>query len=115
VSSADTEVFYAWIGGGVNKLKNWELVVAKPTYEGLKQNAQTGVFRSVNEVFTVHANNRFSRDNSYHHLCMDFQLRGVPVAAVELNGQKNVWLDARLDDQERFALAGALAALLMKE
>lgn len=115
MSSDPKDIFYAWIGGGVNKLRNWELIVANPTYEGLKQNTRIGVFRSVDEVFDVQANNRFSSDNSYHNMCMEFRLRGVPVAAVELNGKARIWLDSRLDEQTRFALAGALAALLMKE
>jgi hypothetical protein len=115
ISSDVQDVFYAWIGGGVNKLRNWELVMAKPTYEGMKQNTRVGVFRSLNEVFDLQANNRFSSDNSYHNMCIEFRLRGVPVAAVELNGKARIWLDSRLDEQTRFALAGALAALLMKE
>lgn len=108
------EIFYAWIrGGSVNALKNWELIVKNPTYEGLSRGEQVGIFRSLNEVLTVHANNRFGTTGSYDNMCYEFRLKGVPVGAVQLNGDERIWLDKQLDRETRFALAGALSSFLM--
>jgi hypothetical protein len=41
-------------------------------------------------------------------------LKGVTVAAVRINGDQKVWLDKQLNRKIRFALAGAIASLLMK-
>lgn len=109
------QIFYAWVGGGtMNALKNWELIIKNPTYADLKNNEEIGVFQSVNDRFSVHANNRFGSEGSYKNMCYEFRLRGVPVAAVEVNGDNTVWLDKQLDRETSFALAGAITALLMK-
>lgn len=108
-------IFYAWIGGGsMNSLKNWELLIKNPTYAGLKDNEQIGVFQSVDDLFSVHANNRFGHAGSYNNMCYEFRLRGILVAAVQVNGDNNVWLDRQLDKETGFALAGAITALLLK-
>lgn len=109
------QIFYAWVGGGsVNSLKNWELIIKNPTYSELKNNEQIGIFQSVDDQITVHANNQFGHGGSYDNMCYEFRLRGVPVAAVQVNGDDRVWLDKQLDKQTSFALAGAITALLMK-
>lgn len=110
------QIFYAWVGGGsMNSLKNWELIIKNPTYADLKNNEQIGVFQSVDDLFTVHANDRFGSSGSYKNMCYEFRLRGVPVAAVQVNGDNKVWLDKQLDRETSFALAGAITALLMKQ
>lgn len=109
------QIFYAWVGGGsMNALKNWELIIKNPTYAGLKDNEQVGVFQSVDDIITVNANNRSGSEGSYNNLTYEFRLRGVPVAAVQVNGDNKVWLDKQLDRETSFALAGAITALLMK-
>lgn len=109
------QIFYAWVGGGsMNALKNWELIVKNPTYAGLQNNEEVGIFQSVDEDFTVNANNRFGTTDSYNNICYEFRLRGVPVAAVQVNGDYKVWLDKQLDKETSFALAGAIAALLVR-
>lgn len=114
-TSGQGELFYAWVGGGsMNALKNWELIVKNPTYTELKNNDEVGVFQSVDEDFTVNVNNRFGSPDSYDNICYEFRLRGVPVAAVQVNGNNRVWIDKQLDQETSFALAGAITALLVK-
>lgn len=109
------EIFYAWMRGGMaGTLKNWELMVKTPSYQEMAGGDEVGVFRSLTETFTVNANDRFGSKDSYTNLCFEFRLRGVPVAAVTLNGDNRVWIDRQLDRETRFAIAGALAALMMR-
>lgn len=108
-------VYYSWIrGGSVNALQNWELILKNPTYEGLKQDAQTGVLQTANQIITVHANNRFGSPASYQNMCYEFQLQGVPVAAVQVNGKDKVWMEKQLDPSVKFVIAGAIASILMR-
>lgn len=107
------DIFYAWIGG-VNTLRNWELMVRKPTADELSHQDQVGIFRSVDEIFSVHGNNRFMKAGSSEDMSYEFRLKGVTVAAVRINGDQKVWLDKQLNRKTRFALAGAIASLLMK-
>lgn len=108
-------VFYSWIRGGTaNTLQNWELILKNPTYEGLKQDAQTGVLQTSNQIITVHANNRFGTPDSYQNMCYEFQLQGVPVAAVQVNGKDKVWMEKQLDPSIKFVIAGAIASILMR-
>lgn len=114
-SIRNVEIFYAWVRGGtINALKNWELMVKNPTYEGLGKDEEVGVFRSLGELITVHANNRFGSPGSYANMCYEFRLKGVRIAAVMVNGAKRVWLSRQLDKESKFALAGAIAAFLMR-
>jgi hypothetical protein len=114
-SLSQAELFYAWIRGGTaNALKNWELILKNPTYEDMADNREVGVFRSLDESLTVHASDRFGTGTSYRHLCFEFRLKGVPVAAVRVNGDEKAWMDTQLNEETRFALAGAMAALLMR-
>lgn len=114
-SLSQAEVFYAWIRGGtVNTLKNWELLLKNPTYADMAGNREVGVFRSLDESLSVHASDRFGTGSSYRQLCFEFRLKGVPVAAVRVNGEEKAWMDRQLDEETRFALAGAMAALLMR-
>lgn len=109
------DIFYAWVrGGSVNALKNWELMIKNPTYAGLASDDQVGVFRSPTELITVHANNRFGTGGSYTNMCFEFKLRGVSIGAVTVNGDNRVWIDRQLDKETRFALAGAIASLMMR-
>lgn len=109
------EIFYAWIrGGSQNALKNWELMVKNPTYTQLADNQEVGVLRSLTDLIEIHANNRFGSPDSYDNMCFEFQLRGVPVAAVTVNGLVRIWIDRHLDDQTKFAVAAAIASLLMR-
>jgi len=110
------EIFYAWVRGGtVNALKNWELMVRNPTYQNLVNDDEVGEFHSLTENISVHAHDRFGSSNSFTNMCFEFRLRGVPIGAVTVNGKKNrVWIDRQLDAETRFALAGAIAALIMR-
>lgn len=109
------EIFYAWVRGGtVNTLKNWELMVRSPTYQNLASDDQIGEFRSVTEAISVHAHDHFGTRDSYDNMCFEFRLRGVPIGAVTVNGDNRVWIDRQLDPETRFALAGAIASLIMR-
>lgn len=108
-------VYYSWIrAGSANTLQNWELILKNPTYDGLKQDAQTGVLQTSNQIITVHAHNRFGSPDSYENMCYEFQLQGVPVAAVQVNGKNKVWMEKQLDPSVKFVIAGAIASILMR-
>jgi hypothetical protein len=114
-SLTHAELFYAWIRGGtVNALKNWELILNNPTYQDMIDRREVGVFRSLDESISVHASDRFATGTSSHPLSFEFRLKGVPVAAVRVNGDEKIWMDRQLNEETRFALAGAMAALLMR-
>lgn len=110
------KIFYAWISGStVNNLNNWELIVKNPSYEELAQNAMIGVLRSSSEEVEVHANSRSGNVQSYESLTYEFQLKGIPVAAVQVNGKrKYVWIRSILNEEIKNAVTGAMAALLLK-
>lgn len=111
------KIFYAWISGSsANTLKNWELIVKNPSYQELSGNGITGVLRSADDELEIHANNRSGNSQSYDELCFEFQLKGIPIAAVQVNGKKKyVWMQSTLSDEIKYAVAGAMAALLLKE
>lgn len=114
-SMGSGEIFYAWVRGGtVNALKNWELMVRSPTYQNLASDDQIGEFRSLTEVISVHAHDKFGTRDSYTNMCFEFRLRGVPIGAVTINGKNRVWIDRQLDPETRFAVAGAIASLIMR-
>ncbi len=110
------KIFYAWISGSaVNNLNNWELIVKNPSYEELTQNAVIGVLRSSSEEVEVHANSRSGDVQSYESLTYEFQLKGIPVAAVQVNGRrKYIWIRSILNEEIKNAVVGAMAALLLK-
>lgn len=110
-----TKVFYAWISGSTaNNLNNWELLLKNPSYEELSKDAVIGALRSSNDIIDVHANDRSGHHN-YDELTYEFQLRGIPVAAVQVNGRrKYVWMEPGLSPEVKYAIAGAISALLLK-
>lgn len=114
--SASKKIFYAWISGSTaNNLNNWELILKNPSYEELAKNDIVGVLRSSEEDIDVHANSRSGDIQSYDALCYEFQLKGIPIAAVQVAGKrKYVWMQQTLKKDIKNAVTGAIAALLLK-
>ncbi len=110
-----SKIFYAWISGSAaSNLNNWELILKNPSYEELAQNAIVGELRSSNDFIDVHSNDR-SGNHNYDGLTYEFQLKGLPIAAVQVNGKrKYVWMESGLNQEVRLALAGAISAILLK-
>lgn len=110
------KVFYAWISSSAaNNLNNWELILKNPSYEELAKNEVVGVLRSSEEEIEVHANSKSGNVQHYESLCFEFQLKGIPVAAVQVNGKrKYIWVKPALKENVKNAVTGAMAALLLK-
>ena len=115
-SAAISNIFYAWISGSTaNNLDNWELIVKNPSYEELSSNAEIGILRSSNAEISVHASNRPGGSGGYDALCFEFQLKGIAVAAVQTKGKRQyVWMQQGLNEEVKYAIAGAAAALLLR-
>ncbi len=108
-------LYYAYLAGGsFSTLKNWELIIKNPTYEGLSSGDQVGLLRSPTDLLEVHAHNRFGSPGSYDNMVYEFRLSGLVVGAVQLNGDQKVWLARDLNEETRFAVAAVIAALLQK-
>src|SRR5699024_5544669 len=110
------EVFYAWvINSSDYELDNWELILKNPSFEELDKDIAIGVLSSPRDEMEVYANNRSGKIQSYEELTFEFRLKGFSVAAVQVNGdRKYVWMDPRLDERRKYALAGAMAAILLR-
>jgi hypothetical protein len=112
---SENPLFYAWINGTRRlSLQSWEMVLRDPTYLELNDNANVGIFRSGTEVMRISATNKFGIANSYERPCYEFHANGRPLAAVMIAEQPRVWVNAKIDPEQKKILVAAIAALLMR-
>ncbi|MGX5818072.1 hypothetical protein ACWKWU_07750 [Chitinophaga lutea] len=117
VLPADAGIWYQTIGAGAaSPLKSWELLVKRNVaFLELNDNKPVGVLRSETEELRITAHNRFGIRNSYAKMCYEFQLRGIPVAAVIPGEEPRAWIHSKADASLRQALSGAMLGLLFNE
>lgn len=112
----DAPLWYIHVGAtALSPLKTWELILKRNlSFLELNENKPVGVLRSAAEEIRVTVHNRFGIRNSYEKTCYEFQLKGIPVAAVIVGDAPKVWINSKADADLQQTLAGAMAALLFK-
>lgn len=112
----DAPLWYIHVGAtALAPLKSWELILKRNlSFLELNENKPVGVLRSASEEIKVTVHNRFGIRNSYEKTCYEFQLKGIPVAAVIVGDAPRAWIYAKADADLQQTLAGAIAGLLFK-
>lgn len=113
---ADAPLWYMFVGGTAqDPLKSWELLLKKNiVFLELNENKPVGILRSSTDEIRITAHNRFGIRNSTENICYEFQLKGVPVAAVLTGDTQKVWLHAKADASLQRALAAVMLGLLFR-
>ena len=106
-----------FVGGTVqDPLKSWELLLKKNiVFLELNDNKPVGILRSSADEIRITAHNRYGIRNSTEKICYEFQLKGVPVAAVLTGETPKVWLHAKADAGLQRTLAAVMLGLLFKQ
>jgi len=112
----DAPLWYIHVGAtALMPLKTWELILKRNlSFLELNENKPVGVLRSATEEIRVTVHNRFGIRNSYEKTCYEFQLKGIPVAAVITGDAPRAWINTKADADLQQTLSGAMAALLFK-
>ena len=112
----DAPLWYIHVGAtALTPLKTWELILKRNlSFLELNENKPVGVLRSATEEIRVTVHNRFGIRNSYEKTCYEFQLKGIPVAAVIVGDAPKAWINTKADADLQQTLSGAMAALLFK-
>lgn len=112
----DAPLWYATVGASaLEPLKSWELLLKRNiTFLELNDNKQVGVLRAASEEIKVTAHNRFGIKNSTEKPCYEFQLKGIPIAAVMPGEAPRAWMHPKTDAALQHALAGAMLAILFR-
>lgn len=112
----DAPLWYIHVGAtALTPLKTWELILKRNlSFLELNENKPVGVLRSATEEIRVTAHNRFGIRNSYEKTCYEFQLKGIPVAALIVGDAPKAWINIKADADLQQTLSGAMAALLFK-
>ena len=113
----DAALWYVSLGAtSAAPLKSWEFILKRNiSFVELNDNKPVGILRSETEELRVTAHNRYGTRNSVEKVCYEFQLKGIPVAAVIPGETPQVWVHERVDAGIRQTLAGAMLALLFNE
>ncbi|WP_343700592.1 hypothetical protein [Chitinophaga sp.] len=113
----DALLWYVTLGAVSSApLKNWEFILKRNiSFVELNENKQVGILRSATDELKVTAHNRYGTRNSYEKTCYEFQLRGMPVAAVIPGETPQAWMHEKADAALRQTLAGAMLALVFNE
>lgn len=114
--AGDASLWYIHIGASaLEPLKSWELILKRSiSFLELNDNKPVGVLRSASDEIRITAHNRFGIRNSYEKTCFEFQLRGVPVAAVVTGDKPKAWIHAKADAALQQTLTAAMLALVFK-
>lgn len=114
--AGDVPLWYFHIGATVlEPLKSWELILKRSiSFLELNENKPAGVLRSASDEIRVTAHNRFGIRNSYENTCYEFQLRGVPVAAVMTGDKPRAWIHPKADAALQQTLVAAMLAIVFK-
>lgn len=115
--AGDAPLWYVHIGAtSADPLKTWELIMKRSiSFLELNDNKAIGVLRSANDEIRITAHNRYGIRNSYEKMCYEFQLRGVPVAAIMPGETPKAWMHVKVDAALQQTLAAAMLALAFKE
>lgn len=116
--TGDAPLWYTTLGAVSSApLKNWEFILKRNiAFLELNDNKPVGILRSETDEVRVTAHNRYGTRNSYEKICYEFQLKGIPVAAVIPAGEKpQVWIHEKADAAMRQTLSGAMLALIFNE
>lgn len=113
----DAPLWYMTLGAVSSApLKSWEFILKRNiSFLELNDNKPVGVLRSATDELRVTAHNRYGTRNSYEKVCYEFQLKGIPVAAVIPGEAPLVWMHEKADAAMRQTLAGAMLALVFNE
>lgn len=114
--AGDAPLWYMFVGGTAqDPLKSWELLLKKNiAFLELNDNKTVGILRSSTEEIRITAHNRFGIRNSTEKICYEFQLKGVPVAAVLTGETPKVWLHTKVDAGLQRTLAAVMLGLLFR-
>ena len=114
--AGDASLWYIHIGASaLEPLKSWELILKRSiSFLELNDNKPVGILRSVSDEIRVTAHNRFGIRNSYEKMCFEFQLKGVPVAAVIPGENPRAWIHEKADAALQQTLTAAMLALVFK-
>lgn len=114
---ADAPLWYITLGAASSApLKSWEFILKRNlVFLELNDNKPVGILRSATDEVRVTAHNRYGTRNSYEQVCYEFQLKGIPVAAVIPGETPQVWIHEQADAAMRQTLAGAMLALVFNE
>ncbi|SIO47272.1 hypothetical protein [Chitinophaga niabensis] len=112
----DAPLWYIHVGAtALTPLKTWELILKRNlSFLELNENKPVGVLRSATEEIRVTVHNRFGIRNSYEKTCYEFQLKGIPVAAVIVGDAPKAWIYTKADADLQQTLSAAMAALLFR-
>ncbi|MGN6508958.1 MAG: hypothetical protein ACTHLD_05815 [Chitinophaga sp.] len=112
----DEPLWYIYAGATAqDPLKSWELLLKKNiAFLELNGNKPAGVLRSSTDAIRVTAHNRYGARNSTDRICYEFQLKGVPVAAVLTGENPRAWINAKVDANLQRTLAAVMLGLLFR-
>ncbi|WP_123846045.1 hypothetical protein [Chitinophaga lutea] len=115
--TGDAPLWYTTLGAVSSApLKSWEFILKRNlSFLELNDNKPVGVLRSATDEVRVSAHNRYGTRNSYEKVCYEFQLKGIPVAAVIPGETPQVWIHEKADAAMRQTLAGAMLALIFND
>lgn len=114
--AGDAPFWYIHIGASaLEPLKSWELILKRSiSFLELNDNKPVGILRSASDEIRITAHNRFGIRNSYEKTCFEFQLKGVPVAAVMTGDNPRAWIHEKADAALQQTLTAAMLALVFK-
>ncbi|RPD38482.1 hypothetical protein [Chitinophaga barathri] len=112
----DAPLWYIFAGGTAqDPLKSWELLLKKNiAFLELNDNKPVGILRSSTDEIRITAHNRYGIRNSTEKICYEFQLKGVPVAAVVTGENPRAWIHSKADANLQRTLAAIMLGLLFK-
>ncbi len=116
VTGNDAPLWYIHVGANAaDPLKSWELILKRNiVFLELNDNKPVGILRSAADELKVTAHNRYGAVNSADKICYEFQLKGMPVAALLMGKEPRVWLQKELDPALRETLAATMLGLLFR-
>ncbi|WP_298716461.1 hypothetical protein [Chitinophaga sp.] len=116
VMGNDAPLWYIHAGAtAADPLKSWEMIVKRNiAFLELNDNKAVGILRSNTDELKVTAHNRYGAVNSADRICYEFQLKGIPVAAVLTGKDQRAWLQKELDPATRETLAAVMLGLLFR-
>lgn len=114
--AGDMPLWYMHVGAAAaDPLKTWEVILKKNiSFTELNENKSVGVLRSATEEIRITAHNRFGIRNSHEQTCYEFQLKGVPLAAVIPGATPKAWINSNTEEPLRQTLAAVMLALVFR-